>query len=232
VDRHAELRDAIDGSGMPSPTVLPLRLCEVGVQRLGVQGVGVALISSPQSRSLLSASGKLAGRVEELQFSLGEGPCLDAFSGGVPTLEPDLSEGGRERWPLFSDAALAAGIHAVFSFPLQIGVARFGVLDVASSRPGMLAEDKLADALALADIAAETILAMQSDSIDDEVADALGGVGSGRIVVHQATGMVAAQATISVEAALAWLRARASAHDLLLHEVATEVVARRLTFTP
>jgi AmiR/NasT family two-component response regulator len=96
----------------------------------------------------------------------------------------------------------------------------------------MLADDQLADALALADIATETILALQSDAEDDAVADQLGGVGSERIVVHQATGMVAAQAATDVEAALAWLRAHAFAVGRPLHDVAGDVVARRLRFSP
>ncbi len=214
-----------------SPSLVPLRLCEVGVERLGAQGVGLALISSPQARSLLSASGALAGRVEELQFSLGEGPCLDAFWAGVPTFEPFLATSGRDRWPLFAMAAVAAGVEAVFSFPLQIGEVRFGVLDIAHDVAGMLAEDVVADALALADIATETILALQAGTDEDRVADELGGIGSDRIVVHQATGMIAAQAGIDVGDALAWLRAHAYADDRHIYDVAGDVVAGSLVFT-
>jgi len=213
-----------------SPSLVPLRLCEVGVERLGAQGVGLALISSPQARSLLSASGALAGRVEELQFSLGEGPCLDAFWAGVPTYEPFLATEGRDRWPLFAMAAVAAGVEAVFSFPLQVGEVRFGVLDVAHDVPGMLAAGVLADALALADIATETILALQTGTDEDRVADELGGIGSERIVVHQATGMIAAQAGIGVGDALAWLRAHAYADDRHIYDVASDVVAGSLMF--
>jgi hypothetical protein len=231
VDRHAELRRAI-GLVDGSRSVAPARLCEVGLERLGMQAVGVALISNPQARSLLSGSGALAGRVEELQFSLGEGPCLDAFRAGVPTLEPQLAVAGLDRWPLFTAAALAAGVQAVFAFPLQIGMIRFGVLDIARTQPGTLSDDVMADALALADIATETILALQAETDEDRVADELGGIGSERIVVHQATGMVAAQAGLNLADALAWLRAHAYAHDRRLHEVAGQVVAGGLVFRP
>lgn len=228
--RRRELLQAMDGSGPMSLVLRPLRLCEVAVQRLDVQGVGVALISNPESRSLLAASGDLAGVVEDLQFSLGEGPCLDAFSAGRPALEPDLTGAGRARWPLFADAALSAGVCAVFAFPLQLDTAPFGVLDVARTRTGLLGEEQLADALAFADIAAETVLQLQSAARGDEIADELGGIGSERIVVHQATGMVSVQAGVNVVDALARLRAHAYAEERPLHEVAGDVVARRLSF--
>jgi hypothetical protein len=222
----------MSGSESSSLVVRPLRLCEVALERLEVQGVAVALISSPQARSLLAASGELAGVVEDLQFSLGEGPCLEAFLAGSAALEPDLATTGRTRWPLFAEAALSAGVGAVFAFPLQLGSTRFGVLDVARASAGMLGDDQLADAQAFADIAADTVLRMQSLALEDEIADELGGIGSERIVVHQATGMVSVQAGIAVEDALARLRAHAFAVERPLHEVASDVVARRLNFRP
>jgi hypothetical protein len=226
------LLQAMDGSGPLSLELRPLRLCEVAVQRLDVQGVGMALISHPEGGSMLAASGELAGVVEDLQFSLGEGPCLDAVSAGKPALEPDLATSGRDRWPLFADAALSAGVSAVFAFPLQHGTVPFGVLDVARTTVGLLGADQLADAEAFADIAAETVLQLQSAARGDEIADELGGIGSERIVVHQATGMVSVQAGINVVDALARLRAHAYAAERPLHDVAGDVVARRLSFTP
>jgi hypothetical protein len=37
---------------------------------------------------------------------------------------------------MYTPAAHDSGIRAVFSFPLQIGAVRLGVLDVSVSRPG------------------------------------------------------------------------------------------------
>ena len=52
--------------------------------------------------------------------------------------------------------------------------------------------------------------------------------GNFRFVVHQASGMVAAQLEIGVGEALVRLRAYAFANDRSLSEVAEDVVARRL----
>lgn len=61
--------------------------------------------------------------MEELQFTLGEGPSVDAFDRQTPTLASDVSSvnSGR-RWPLFTPAAERMGVRAVFAFPLRAGV--------------------------------------------------------------------------------------------------------------
>jgi hypothetical protein len=232
VNRRDELHRAVVGTEPLTLPLIPLRLCEIGAERLAAQGVGVALISSPESRSLLSGSGPLAGLVEDLQFSLGEGPCLDAFNDGAPAMAPDLNDGGLSRWPAFAPAALEAGVRAVFAFPLRVGAARFGVLDIVRTNTGTLAVDEVADALALADIATETVLRIQADCADDYVADGLGDIGAERVVLHQATGMVSAQAEIAIPEALARLRAYAYTSDRRMYDVASDVVARRLSFQP
>jgi hypothetical protein len=230
VSKREDIRRAVYADDGAALSLVPSRLCDFGVNRLAMQGVGVALISSAESRSLLAASGEFAGTTEELQFSLGEGPCLEAFAAVAPSTEGQLATAGLLRWPAFAPAAVEVGIQAVFAFPLSVGPACFGVLDLARSQSGTLDDDELDDALALADIATETVLAMQADRLGDEVADELGGVGSERIVVHQATGMVAAQANIDVGAALATLRAHAFATDQALGDIAHDVIARRTSF--
>jgi hypothetical protein len=231
VHGQRDIRGALaEFTGSGAATLATSRLCDFGVDRLDMQGVGVALISSPEARSLLAASGDLAGRTEELQFSLGEGPCLDAFVGVAPCTEGYLAAAGGARWPAFAPAAVAEGIQAVFAFPLSVGRACFGVLDLARERPGTLNNQEMDDALALADIATETVLAIQSESLDGEIADELGGTTSERIVVHQATGMVSAQANINIVDALARLRAHAYASDQHVVDVAQEVVARTFEF--
>jgi len=207
---------------------LPWRVCELCVRRLSLSAASVALISGPQSRGSLAAGGRLAGRVEELQFRLGEGPCVEAFDHGVPALEPDLAAGGLARWPGFARAALALGVRAVFAVPLQVGAARVGALDLARDTAGPLDGDELADVLVLADVTTSAVLFLQSGAPDGALGATLAQAGSDRIVVHQATGMVSAQLRIPVADALARLRAFAVATDRDLDEVAGAVVGRRL----
>jgi len=96
--------------------------------------------------------------VTGLQVELGEGPCLQAHTSGIPVLLPDLAAEPANRWPAFAAAALAAGVHAEFSLPLTVGPGGIGTLDLCRDRPGMLSDEHLADALVAADIARDAVL--------------------------------------------------------------------------
>jgi hypothetical protein len=209
---------------------LPRKLCEVGLEQLGVDGLGIALIASAEARRPLASSGDLVDDLEALQFDLGQGPCLEAHASGAPVLEPDMAAAGRKRWPVFADGAVALGAGAVFAFPLQTGVSRFGSLDAARRLPGPLDAAQLEDALQLAELASLVVLLLQDNAAagsDGEIIP----LGANRAVVHQATGMIAAQAGISLADALAWLRAQAFVVERAVHDLATDVVERRTGFT-
>jgi AmiR/NasT family two-component response regulator len=62
------------------------------------------------------------------------------------------------------------------------------------------------------------------------VAWQLEGVPAHRAVVHQATGMISVQAGVSVDDAVAMLRAYAFAHDLAIGDLAEAVIDRTLRF--
>jgi hypothetical protein len=96
--------------------------------------------------------------LEDLQLTVGEGPCLDAFASGGPVLVADLAA-QTARWPAFTPAACELGAAAVFSFPLQIGVVRLGSLDLYRDVPGPLSPAELTDALILSDVATQGVVA-------------------------------------------------------------------------
>jgi hypothetical protein len=97
-------------------------------------------------------------------------------------------------------------------------------------QPGKLSDDQHADALVMADVAAQAVLAIQAKAPLDTVATELEAGANFHLVEHQASGMVAAQLGVSVREALVRLRAHAFSHDLGLDEVAEAVVGRELRF--
>ena len=127
------------------------RLCRACVKELEVVGAALAVVVAGENRGTLGASDDWTAAVEELQFTLGEGPGLDAATGGHPVLEPWLA--GSDRWPQFGREAASAGVGAVFAVPLAIGAARFGALDLYRDRPGHLGDGPFADAVAVAAVA-------------------------------------------------------------------------------
>jgi hypothetical protein len=215
----------------------PVRLCRACVAVLPVDGVGISLMTRAGGpvRATLGASDATADRIEELQYTLGEGPCLSAFADAQPVLVPDLgSAEARARWPVFTRETDGVGAGALFAFPLQVGVIGIGVLDCHRVRAGSLVE--VDEALLLADVLTVALLDFQ---VGDGMAGRDGmGVGSGvdlfdvswhnHAEVHQATGMIASQLEVSTEVAFVRLRAYAFRHRRPLTAVARDVLGRRL----
>ncbi|TCO62197.1 GAF and ANTAR domain-containing protein [Actinocrispum wychmicini] len=228
--RVAEILSAIDGHG-GEQVGLPARLCAECLSALPVSGVGLALMTADgPSGVVLAATDGRARQLEELQFALGQGPCVEASGSGRPVLEPDLGAAGPARWPRFGAAVLDAGVHAIFAFPLRVGAIRVGVLDLYRDTPGQLTAVELADAAAFADAATVVILHLQDYDEHDSTHVPLAGPIDNRAEVHQATGMIAIQLGISLAEALRRLRAHAYAIGRTVSAVAADVVSRRMCF--
>ena len=206
------------------------RLCSAAERALSARGVGVSLVAGDGMRGVAAVSEPAYEPLEELQFTLGVGPCLDAFASRRPVLVPDLAERAMGRWPGYGPALHDRGVRAVFAFPLQIGAARIGALDVFRDEPGSLTAREYRDALTFADVAVTTLLDGQAQAPPGAVADGLDEAMGQRAELFQAQGMVSVQLGISLTDALARLRAYAYAEDKPLGDVARDVVARRLSF--
>jgi hypothetical protein len=206
------------------------RLCVTCAALTGTSGAGIMLMPDDVAQGSLCTSDATSTLIEHVQYTVGEGPCVDAHRQGRPVLEPDLAGAGPGRWAAFAEPVLAAGVGAVFGFPLRVGAARLGALDLYRDRPGDLTDDQHADALVLADMAAEMILLLQARAPAGTLADELARSADLHLVVHQAAGMVAVQLGIAVADALVRLRAHAFAEDRPLRTLADDVVARRLRF--
>jgi len=206
------------------------RLCSAAGRALSASGVGVSVMADHGERGVAAVSEPAYQAIEELQFTLGEGPCLDAFVTRRPVLVPELAHEAMRRWPGYAPAAHGHGLRAVFAFPLQIGAARLGVLDLFRLEPGALSAAQVRAALTFADMAVTTLLDGQERAVPGAAADGLDDVMGQHAEVYQAQGMVAIQLGVPLADALARLRAHAYSENRLLPDVAREVVARRLTF--
>lgn len=231
--RVAEILSVIAGGGGEQGAP-PVRLCAECLSALSVSGIGVALMTADgPSGVVLAATDGRARQLEELQFALGEGPCVEASGSGRPVLQSDLAasgSAGSARWPWFGAAALEAGVRAIFAFPLRVGAIRVGVLDLYRDTPGPLSALDLADALAFADAATVVVLHLQDHDENGSVSSALSGPIDSQAVVHQATGMITIQLGISLAEALLRLRGHAYATAQTVSTVAADVVNRRLYF--
>ncbi len=201
------------------------RLCRAARRDLTASGVGVSVMSRSGGLVATASSSPRSARVEDLQFALGEGPCLTACTTGLPVLVPDLEQAAGVPWPGYASAALSHGVQAVFAFPMQDGATRLGALDVYRDQAGSMSRWAVARALGFAEVALETILdgggaaADGSDLWDQQDIS---------FEVYQAQGMVMVQLAVTPDESLARMRGFAFAENRSLREVASDIVARRL----
>jgi hypothetical protein len=204
------------------------RLCVASAAVVAVSGAGVVLISGGRSLGSVCSSDPLTEAVEDLQYTLGEGPCVDACRTKAPVLVPDLNAMDAMRWPTFREQATAAGARAAFGFPVMVGSACVGALDLYRDRSGALSDEQHADAVVVAHLVGRAVLGWQSAAPEGAVAWQLEQVPSHRSVVHQATGMVSVQADVSLADALMLIRAHAFAEARRVSAVADDIVERHL----
>jgi hypothetical protein len=205
------------------------QLCRAAARHLPACGVGVSLESGSGNQVAYAASDATCERIEELQFTLGEGPGLDAYSARRPVLSHDLGD-PTTPWPAFAVAAHDHGVRACFAFPLQIGAARLGALVIYRDTSGPLPASGLRLALAFAAVALGGLLDTEHEggalrAFQEDHGDT-------RFERYQAQGMVMVQLGVDLAQAMARIRAHAYATDRRLTDVADDIVAGKLTLEP
>ncbi len=208
------------------------QLCLACVDLLGVDGAAISMVYDGFSHGTFGASGETSRRLDEYQFTFGEGPCLDAAASREAVLAPDLDSSAEQRWPGFAGAVLGEGIRAVFAMPIMITSACVGALDLFRVAPGPLTADRLAGGMLAAELATMPLLDLVA-STTDGTDGATAARGSelddlDRIEVYQATGMLISQLDVDAPEALARLRAHAIATGQTASEVAWAIVEHRL----
>lgn len=224
VSRWSRIADLLREAATGAPVAVGV--CRVAAEVLGVERAAIVLITDGTPSGTVGTDAAAAALLAE-EFVLGEGPAVAAHAEGLPVLATDVAGADAVRWPAYADAAADAGVGAAHAFPLRIGAARLGVLVGLGDRPGMLRPAAYADALVVAELAAQALL--------DERAVGPGGVpasfaagGAELDLVQQASGMVAELAGVTLGDALVRIRAHAYAEDVTVADVARRIVAGTL----
>ena len=207
-----------------SPTA---RLCAACVAVLDVWGAGITLMGGDQAGPICVSDSSIAA-LEDLQFTIGQGPCRDAYRSGQSVHAPRLDDSAFVRWPPFVDLARSSGIGAVFAYPLLASGANVGVLTLYQQTEGDLSGAQHDDSLAISRVLTQTVLSLQDTVPAGSLAAELDVVVAYRAEIYQASGMVAVQLQIPPAEALLRIRGHAFAHDVPVSAVAAEIVARRL----
>jgi GAF domain-containing protein len=227
---HEQLRAAVEGRRGKAAAD---GLCKACVVLLDIDAAAISIVFDGASNGTLGASGEPARRYDELQFILGEGPCLDSVARRIPVLVVDLADPDEARWPAYGPAMLANQIRGVYAIPVVVAGEFIGALDLFRAQPGPLPGADLINAITAAELAGIPMLdLLDADlqaAVEDPNSNAWADLNAlSRAEVSQATGMLVAQLEVEPAEALVRLRAHAYATGRSATDIARDILDRRL----
>ena len=148
------------------------------VQATEVDGAGLAVFAGDGTPETVFATNAVAQRIEDLQFTTGEGHA-GCGSLGCPRADAECRARPKGRWSGLAMELVEAGVGAIFAFPLRIGAVSLGTLDLHRHTPGELSDKQLAMALQTVDHASAVLLAVTAQALDSPPETTY------RMVVHQ-----------------------------------------------
>jgi transcriptional regulator with GAF, ATPase, and Fis domain len=170
----------------------------------------------------VACSDELAGRVNSLQYDLGEGPCLTALADGRPVRCDDLA--ADDRWPRFTPQAVASGIRSVLSLPLIAQDRVIGALNLYARARVAFGETETRMAEKFAENAAGALALGQRlvsyAALTDQLRESL----ASRAVIDQAVGIIMGRESCTQDKAFAALRTASQNRNVKLRALAEEVV--------
>jgi hypothetical protein len=193
-----------------------------------MDGAAVLLYSEQAALASAATAGSLGADLARIESGLGEGPGHEAMNSRVSVFADQLLTGPSEKWPMFAQEARRSGLSAAFAFPLHLGSICVGALSLGRATPGKLGPRELIDLSNLASFATSALLLMQSGLQDGQMFDLLEARNPSQLRIHQATGMVAQQMSVSISDALALMRGYALTHDMALSDLAEGIITRKI----
>jgi GAF domain-containing protein len=96
--------------------VLLTNVASFAVQAIpGADGAGLTLLE-PDRADTIVKSAPFVRNIDDMQYSIGEGPCISAATTGLTMRSGSLRDD--PRWPRFGPRAAHMGVHSVLSLPL------------------------------------------------------------------------------------------------------------------
>ncbi len=209
------------------------RVCTSLTDALPCEAAVVTIMLSDLVRQTVFASDETIAAFELAQYTLGEGPSLQAFTSGRPVTIPDTcASWTAESWPALTREIAHLPMASVFCFPMQVGSISVGVCSLYRSVAGDLPEKDLSMVLDAVELTTLVLLQLRGHERNESLVGRWLDVGGqSRRKVHQAIGMLMVQLQVSSETAFARLRAQSFLTDRDIEQVADEVVNLGLQLT-
>lgn len=201
-------------------------LVTLAATKLSRAGTGVSCgitVTRRKRPTNLASSEPAARTMDELQNSLGEGPCLTALTEQRTVLAPDLDD--EQRWPRFVQSAAGHGVRSILGVPFSPEGETQAVLNLCATRPNAFSYEDINTAEAFAAQASRAFrLALRIAQLNDTNQD-LSAALAHRTTIDMALGVVMAQNRCSHDAAFTILKRAASTRNVKLRHFAASIVA-------
>jgi GAF domain-containing protein len=200
-----------------------LELAVLAAREVGGE-LSCGITARPDQRpATVASSDTLAGRLDELQYADGIGPCMHALNTGEVVQIDDLA--ADERWGVYRSDAYAHGLRSSLSMPIGANGQIVGALNLYSTAPRGFTDGHRRRAARFADRAAGALSVAARISAQTRLSMQLQQALESRAVIDQAIGVVMAQRRCSPEQAFAVLRAASQNRNIKLRVVATGIVS-------
>jgi GAF domain-containing protein len=198
------------------------RVAELSVRAVyGADGAGVTWVVEGRPTTV-TAAGDFVRRIDEIQYTLGEGPCLESYSTQQMVLCEDLVH--ETRWPRFKAAALGHGLRGMVAAPLSVRSTHFGALNIYALQARVLDDTAIETAALFAEQASIVLANADAFTRARQAALNLGEALTSRAVIDMAKGIVMAREHCTAEEAFDHLRAMSQTRHRKLREIAADLV--------
>ena len=199
-----------DVAKLAADVVVPPAACGITLRR---QGQPVTAASSDARAQV----------VDQLQYQVDEGPCLDALATGAQVDVPDMAV--EDRWPRFRQHAMEQGVRCSLSVPLMVDRRSVGALNLYGFTERAFEHQRsVVDGFATHAAAGLTLMLRHVAMVktSEQLEQAL----LSRTIIDQALGILMAQQHCTAAEAFALLRAHSQNTNRKVRDVATDLVTR------
>jgi GAF domain-containing protein len=197
-------------------------IAEYAVQAIpGADGAGLTMLEADRAQTVV-ASAEFVHAVDDVQYSLGEGPCLLAVSSQQTQTSGSL--GGDRRWPRFGPRIGRMGVHSVLSLPLLLPDQVVGAMNVYAHAKNAFDADAIRVGEMFARPAAASVHNAQVLAQSQRLAGQLGEALTNRAIIDQALGIIRSRTGAGADEAFDRLRTMSQTQHRKVWEVSQALV--------
>lgn len=190
-----------------------------------VAEASITFAGSGTSAWTVASTGELASQLDEVQYGLGRGPCIDAATAGVVVRIDDLAEDAR--WADYGDRAVRAGARSSVSVPFPLQEHVLAALNLYAAEPAAFDDEHVELAEEIAARAAVAVVNAVRYESAAEAAEQLRRAMESRAVIEQAKGILMGRSNCSADEAFDMLVRASQRSNRKLRDIAQEIVDRR-----